>query len=130
MCATTSGALSYRDAAIVGRTFSKDWEYTQQQTAELDGGGVVGHDRLATTFLRWLASPAGPDFRGRYFQGESKSLLFGTSSRPAYALIFPPLSAPGAAAEIPTAIDFRVSGPFSAASATSRKAAHNAETSS
>ena len=54
-------------------------------------GRVARHDRLATLFLRWLVSPAVLSFQGKYFRGEAKGLLFGTASRPADALIFPPV---------------------------------------
>ena len=93
-------------------------------------GRIARHGRLATLFLRWLAAPAGLAFQGKYFSGEAKGLLFGTASRPADALIFPPIPAPGEKAELPTAIDFVVSGAFSATCAYSRKAARKAATSS
>ena len=58
-------------------------------------GRISRHDRIATLFLRWLAAPADLAFQGKYFKGEAKGLLFGTSSRPADALVFPPIPAPG-----------------------------------
>lgn len=74
-------------------------------------GRVAIHDRLATIFFRCLASPDGLALKFKYFQDEAKRLLFGKISRPADALIFPPLQAPGAAFELPTAMDFKkVSG--------------------
>ena len=93
-------------------------------------GRVARHDRLASIFLRWLASPAGLAFQGKYFQGEAKGLLFGTASRPADALVFPPIPTPGERADLPTAIDFVVSGAFSAGCSSSRKAARKAAASS
>ena len=92
-------------------------------------GRVARHDLLATIFLIWLASSAGLSSQSEYFKGEAKGLLFGTASRPADALVFPPLQAPGQALELPTAIEFRVSGAFSTASVTSRKAARRDATS-
>ena len=53
-------------------------------------------------------------------------MLFGTASRPADALVFPPSPAPGERADHPTAIDFMVTGAFSAASPSSRKVARSA----
>ena len=93
-------------------------------------GRVARHDRLAKLYLRWLASPAGLAFQGKYFRGEANGLLFGTASRPADALIFPSLPGPGATIELPTAIDFMVSGNFSTASATACKDARRAAASS
>jgi len=92
-------------------------------------GRIARHDRIATLFLRWLISPAGLAFQGKYFRGEAKGLLFGTASRPADALIFPPITAPGEKVDLPTAIDFVVTGAFNATCASSRKAARKAASS-
>ena len=62
--------------------------------------------------------------------GESEGLLFGTGSRPADALVFPALPGPGEPLDIPTAIDFMVSGPFNTANVNSRRAARRAAASS
>ena len=89
-------------------------------------GRVARHDRQATIFLKWLASPAGLAFQGKYGQGEAVGLLFGTLHRPADALVFPPPAAPGEDPGLPTAIDFLVTGPFSTTSRTGRTAARHA----
>ena len=56
-------------------------------------------------------------------------MLFGTASRPADALIFPPITSPGEKVDLPTAIDFVVTGAFNATCASSRKAARKAASS-
>ena len=93
-------------------------------------GRVARHDRLAKLFLQWLAAPAGLAFQGKYFLGEAEGLLFGTGSRPADALVFPPLPGPGEPPDTPTAIDFMVTGPFNTANLSARRAARRAAASS
>lgn len=75
-------------------------------------GRAARHDRPATIFIKWLASPAGIVFRGKYGRGESKCLLFETKYRPAEALVFPLLAAPAEDLSRPTAIEFVVNGCF------------------
>jgi len=89
-------------------------------------GRVARHDRQATIFLKWLASPAGLAFQGKYGGGEALGLLFGTSHRPADALVFPPPTAPGEDPGLTTAIDFLVTGPFTTTNRSGRVDARNA----
>lgn len=93
-------------------------------------GRVARHDRLATIFLLWIASPAGLSFQGKYFRGEAKGLLFGAGSRSADVLIFSSIPAPGQTPDVPAAFDFMVSSRFSTDRASSRNAARRAAESS
>jgi len=45
-------------------------------------GRVARHDRQATIFLKWLASPAGLAYQGKYGGGEAEGLLFWHSIPP------------------------------------------------
>lgn len=57
-------------------------------------GRVARRDRLATIFVKWIASPACLSFQENYGRGEAEGTILGTPYRPVDALVFPPPAAP------------------------------------
>ena len=75
-------------------------------------GRVARHDLTAKTTQKHAIGPARLAYEGKYHKGEAKNLLFGSSSKPADVLVYPPACANGQTIGLPIAMDFMVTGSF------------------
>ena len=75
-------------------------------------GRVARHDLTAKTTQEHGIEPARLAYEGKYYKGEAKKLLFGSSSKPADVLVYPPACSTGQTVGLPTAMDFMITGAF------------------